>query len=145
MKPLSLELRYMFGASASAIGILLSSCAVGPDYKRPVVNSPTSFKSAVTDAEKATPAIPSQWWTLFNDAELNSLAEKTLAANQDIKAAVARVDETRASVRVARGDYFPAVSLNPSVRRGRSAGTSFSQATETQLPTGISAQPIRFL
>jgi multidrug efflux system outer membrane protein len=116
---------------AGLCAVLFSSCAVGPDYHRPEVSTPTAFKRALP-AEKAQAPISRTWWTLFNDPQLTSLAEKTIAANQDIQAGVARVEQARAALGVARGDYYPSINLNPSMRRGRSAGTGFSA-------TGISS------
>ncbi len=105
--------------------LTLCSCAVGPNYHRPTVPTPTAFKRANPD-EQASPVIPAQWWTLFNDAELTALAERTIAANFDIKAAVARVEESRASLQVSRGDFYPDIALEPSFRRGRSEVTTFA-------------------
>jgi multidrug efflux system outer membrane protein len=123
--------RVLASAGFSVCALALCSCAVGPNYHRPAVPTPTAFKRANTD-ETPQPVIPSQWWTLFNDAELTALAEKTIAANYDIKAAIARVDQSRASLKVSRADYYPNVALEPSFRRGRSPVTTFtSNGTST--------------
>ena len=66
-----------------ATSVLLASCALGPNYQRPDVAQPTGYKEPVTTAP-ASPAIGSDWWTLFNDAALTKLATDTLAANLDI-------------------------------------------------------------
>jgi multidrug efflux system outer membrane protein len=118
----------------------LTSCSVGPNYHRPDVSTPTAFKRAIP-AEAAAPVIPREWWKLFNDPELTSLAEKTVAANLDIKAAVARVDEARGALRVARGDFFPSVSLDPSLRRGRSAVSTFSSNGTVTTGDGTTTTP----
>ena len=101
---------------------MVSSCAVGPDYKRPDVVTPAAFKSA-SEGEKAMPVLAGTWWTLFADPEITRLAEKALKSNQDIRAAMARVDQARALTRAAEGDYYPQVALNPSAQRSRTAGT----------------------
>lgn len=105
----------------AALG-LLTSCAVGPDFKRPDVAAPAAFKTA-TEAEKAEPVLASTWWTLFNDPEISRFAEETLRSNLDIRAAMARVDQARALTRSAEGDYSPQVALNPTAARTRSATT----------------------
>lgn len=68
--------------------------------------------------------ISKTWWTLFNDEELSALAEKVLGANLDVQAGVARVEQARAALGTARGGYYPTVTLDPSMRRSRSAGTT---------------------
>jgi len=115
--------------------LVLCSCAVGPNYHRPAVPTPTAFKRAKTD-ETATPVIPSQWWALFNDPELTALAEKTVAANYDIKAAVARVEQSRAALKISRADYYPDIALAPSFRRGRSPVTTFTSNGTSTSQTG---------
>lgn len=105
--------------------LMLASCAVGPNYKRPEVSAPSAFKRATPVASAPIPApISTTWWTLFNDPELTTLAEKTLAANLNIQASVARVEQSRAALGVASGAFFPAVSLNPSMRRNRTGGST---------------------
>lgn len=129
-KPLSRRAALTFPVALAGAAALLSSCAVGPNYQRPQVSAPPAFKRA-EPAEKAVPELPRTWWTLFNDPELNDLAEKTLAANLDIRAAVARVEEARAAVRISGGEYYPSVDVGASMRRSRSASSTIaSDGTE---------------
>lgn len=107
----------------SLAALFLVSCAVGPNYRRPEVSTPPAFKRA-TPAETQTPALTNTWWTLFNDPELSALVEKTLAANLDIQAAMARVEQARAALGGARGDYYPAITLNPSMRRSHTSSST---------------------
>jgi len=74
---------------------LLSACAVGPDYKAPVQNMPSNFARAATP-EFSEKDIELKWWKLFQDQELNSLIEQTLAHNFDLQAANANIREARA-------------------------------------------------
>lgn len=98
---------------AAAVGVLvvLSGCAVGPKYQRPeAVATPDSYTGAAVEWKTATPQahIPKgNWWEIFNDPGLNQLEEDAAAANQDIKAAVARFDQARAQADVARSGLFP--------------------------------------
>lgn len=112
-----------------------ASCSVGPNYKRPAVATPSAFKRAQAEDRKA-PAIANTWWTLFNDPELTSLAEKTLAANLDIQASMARVEESRAALGVARGDYFPSATINPSMRRSHTGSTTTITTDGTEALNG---------
>jgi outer membrane protein, multidrug efflux system len=86
---------------------LLAGCAVGPNYSRPSVVSPTAWKegSVATNAAVLSP----NWWSIFNEAELDSLESHAIEANQDLKQAVARVGEARALARLSEADVYPQV------------------------------------
>ncbi len=73
--------------------VLLTGCAVGPDYKSPVVAVPKQWSGVKADV-KSTP--PDKWWQTFNDKELNQLITEAIAANLDLKLAVERVKDARA-------------------------------------------------
>ncbi len=130
-RPLSGRWRpFLLIAAASST---LVSCAVGPDYKRPDLPVPASYKGAAGPAAPA-PALLAEWWALFNDPGLSRLAGETLAANLNIRAAIARVEQARQSTRSAAGSFFPTLSLNPSVRRsGSAAGAATSYSLPLQL------------
>ena len=57
------------------------------------------------------------WWEVFADTNLNILETQAVSANQQLKAAVARVDQARATARVARSQLMPSLSLDPSFAR----------------------------
>jgi outer membrane protein, multidrug efflux system len=114
--------------SLTAIGLVaviaLTGCAVGPKYQRPSAPVPTQFKeSAEQPAQTSTtPAIAyNNWWLVFNDPTLNQLENDADSANQDIRVAVARVDEAEAAARYARSFMSPTLSLGTSVSRTREA------------------------
>ncbi len=96
---------------------LFAGCKVGPDYSRPTTAAPTSWKEGAT-ATNAT-VLPEHWWTIFNDAELEALEAQAVAANQDLKRAVARVTEARALARASKADLYPSISANGSYTRSR--------------------------
>ena len=88
---------------------LLSAC-VGKNYKRPQIDLPES--NTQQNAEnKALPFENEQWWTIFNDTVLNSFEEEALKYNYDLKAAMARVQEAKANLSVARSNYYPSINL----------------------------------
>ena len=122
--------------------LLLAACAVGPDYKRPEVAAPVDYKETPDAAAVATPVLATDWWTLFGDEDLNQLAGEVLAANQDIQAALARVDQARALSGSARGDFWlRALSVDASARRARTPGsdtTPAHTATSYSLPLDLS-------
>ena len=109
-----------------AVGLsvaMLAGCAVGPNYSRPRVASPTAWKEgAITTPNTNAATLSTNWWTIFNDAELDSLEVQALAANQDLKRAVARVTEARAIARMAEAEVYPNLSA--------SGGHSLNRASE---------------
>jgi len=136
----------LLGAALCAAG---TACKVGPNYQRPPLAVPTTYKSAATPAAPATPPAASQpaatqpavthlatnWWLLFGDPELSALEETTIKENQDIKAAMARVDEARALAGLTKSQFYPQITLNPSVQRSRSRGGT---VTNTAVPLQLS-------
>ncbi len=97
--------------------VFAAGCAVGPNYSRPTVNTPTTWKE--TAIATNTPVLPQEWWTIFNDAELNALETQAVAANQDLKRAVARVTEARAIAGVSKADLYPGVSAGSAYSHDR--------------------------
>ncbi len=119
----------LLAATSVAAPALSLSNGVGPDYHRPDVASPIAWKAAT-----AAEALPrGDWWTLFNDASLDDLVTRALAANQTLAAAAARVEQARAAAGIARSNYLPSVGLNPSVSRTRS-----SETTDNRFPVAES-------
>ena len=114
--------------SVPAIGLVmvmvLAGCSVGPKYQRPSAPVPTQFKESSAPAAQATetPAIGyNNWWLVFNDYTLNQLENDADSANQDIRVAVARVDQAEAAARYSRSFLSPTLSLGTSVSRTREA------------------------
>ena len=107
--------------SGITLAVTLSSCTMlGPDFFRPKTTLPENYQQAdaTTLAE-----IPDQWWTLYQDPQLNALVEKTLKNNSDIKIAVARIEEADAQMREVGAAILPTVSLGGNATR--------NQVTET--------------
>jgi multidrug efflux system outer membrane protein len=95
---------------------LVTGCSVGPNYQKPApVALPMDWhwKKAEPNDELAT----GRWWELFHDSQLNQLEELAAAQNQDLRAAVSRVDEARARARLSGATFFPSLTLNPSYTR----------------------------
>ncbi len=104
--------------------LALSGCAVGPKYQRPSAPVPTQFKESNPSATQGagTPSIAySNWWLVFNDPTLNHLESDADSANQDIRVAVARVDQAEAAARYSRSFLSPTVGLGASASRTREA------------------------
>src|SRR6202165_4141596 len=99
----------------------LAGCMVGPKYRQPVPPVPAHFKEGGTP-DSGTPDIAySDWWRVFSDRELDRLETEADAANQDIRLAVARVDQAEAGAKYARSFLFPTISLGAGASRTREA------------------------
>jgi NodT family efflux transporter outer membrane factor (OMF) lipoprotein len=112
---------------------ILTGCSVGPKYHAPAVPAPPAFKEVPppasatanpddgnwTVAQPADAKIRGDWWTIFNDAELNDLESQLNINNQTIKQYFENFMEARALVREARAQYFPTVGFGPSYSRSR--------------------------
>ncbi|WP_341903760.1 efflux transporter outer membrane subunit [Polaromonas sp. YR568] len=120
---------------AAFLALLVTGCAVGPDYQRPTTVDVTAFK----EAEGWVPAAPADalergpWWELFNDPVLNQLASRVEVSNQNVATAVAAYAQARALVREQRAGLFPSVNLSGGASR---SGTSASTNNATGLTTG---------
>jgi multidrug efflux system outer membrane protein len=103
--------------------VSLTGCMVGPKYHKPVAPVPPQFKED-SRPDSGTPDIAySDWWRVFNDSDLARLETEADAANQDIKLAVARVEQAEAGARYARSFLFPTIGLGASASRTREAQT----------------------
>src|SRR5579862_7583046 len=101
--------------------LVISGCAVGPNYHRPAVQTPPAFRgpdqSQQTEPQTASFAdLP--WWQVFHDPQLQELSRTALKQNYDVQLALERVTASRAQLRIARSNEFPQVSLNPSFSGG---------------------------
>jgi multidrug efflux system outer membrane protein len=103
--------------------LLLQGCAVGPNYHRPETAFPSDYKSKELGSWKTgTPLdnVPKgTWWEIFSDNTLNELESQAGQANQHLKATMARVEQARATARVARSELLPNLNLDPSFTRER--------------------------
>jgi multidrug efflux system outer membrane protein len=96
---------------------LLGGCAIGPNYKRPSVAEPPTFRGQAT-AEAASFA-DAPWWEVFQDPILKTLIQEALRNNYDVRIAAARVQEARANLSVARSDLYPSLDYSAGVSRGK--------------------------
>lgn len=94
---------------AVVLVLTASACAVGPNYQRPETSLPPSYRFQPPGASPESLADVA-WWDLYQDPALAAMIRTALADNQDLRAAVARVDEARARAGLARADFFPSVS-----------------------------------
>ena len=119
MKTLSL-----FPALLGWLMVLAQSLAsVGPDYIRPTNDIPNAFATnnlGTWQLAHPSDAVPKgNWWSVFQDSQLDALESRAGTNNQDLKASLARLEQARASTRIARSEFFPSISLDPNFSRTR--------------------------
>jgi len=110
--------------------ILLAGCTVGPNYKRPPVDVPATFRAPQPlPAAEAASLADLKWFDLFKDDKLQDLIRKALVANYDLRDAVTRVDAARANLGITRSYQFPNFAASGNVDINR-----LSRNGETPLP-----------
>ena len=119
-----------------ALMILLSGCMVGPDYHRPAVTTPDSFRgaSAAIPPDKQSIAELS-WFEVFNDEQLQELIRTALVQNYDLRDAIARVDAARANVGITQADQYPNFGIGADI-----SNIERSRQGEFTIPKGTSRQ-----
>jgi outer membrane protein, multidrug efflux system len=123
--------------SLGAVSIVLASlagCAVGPNYKRPAVDVPVTYRGAEQES-KSSAAVPSEpakptqvsagpnvrsfgdekWWEVFQDRELQSLVRTALKNNYDVRIAATRVLQAQAQLGITRADQLPSLSAGGNI------------------------------
>jgi multidrug efflux system outer membrane protein len=101
--------------------LALAGCKLGPDYKRPPVAVPADWRWKPAEPTDYVPR--GQWWRVFNDPALDALEEQASTANHDLQAALARLNQARATARLRRADLMPTVNASPTWVRYRTSGT----------------------
>jgi multidrug efflux system outer membrane protein len=96
----------------------LAGCKVGPNYKRPVVDVPTSYRGAmapdITATSTTTPLGAQKWDTVFTDPVLQQLITEALKNNYDVKIAADRVLEEQAQLGITKAAQYPTLSVGGS-------------------------------
>ncbi len=115
-----------FRLSMMVLALLLAGCAVGPDYKRPTMDTPATYKEDPlwTSAAPKDLAPRGAWWEVFGDPTLNELATQVASANQNIQQAQAQYRQALAAVSVTRAGYAPTIDADASTQRSRSVSSS---------------------
>jgi outer membrane protein, multidrug efflux system len=118
------SIRRIFGFAAVAFAaVVLASCTVGPNYKRPAVDVPDTYRGA-SDAQPNTPNAGSpvvasladeKWWEVFQDKELQDLIRTALQNNYDVRIAATRVLQARAQLGITRADQFPSLGISGNI------------------------------
>jgi len=99
------------------IAVFLGGCTVGPDYVRPVVDSPENFRFATSATDASLADLP--WWEVYTDETLQSLIRTALENNYDVRIAVTRIEQARAIAAQAHSQFYPSVGYAGGLSGGR--------------------------
>ena len=119
---------------ALLIAVFVSGCAVGPNYKKPAVNTPTVYRGLTPDeAAKNDPKSlgDEKWWEVFQDEQLKDLIKTGLQQNYDVRRAAIRILEAQASLGITRSQQFPTVGGQAQATNERTARQKVIPAIET--------------
>ncbi len=127
-------------ASLLLITTLLSACSLAPDFKMPDQKLPDAYKEQPTNAEATSTeergswkkaesledANKGQWWKVYGDDSLNKLEDEAQAANQSLKSAASRVDQSRETAEASSFSFLPDIGINANATRAKPSDASLA-------------------
>jgi multidrug efflux system outer membrane protein len=100
------------------IAVFLAGCMVGPDYRRPAVDTPQAFKYEEKDAQDT---VNTDWWKQFGDPALDALITEALANNRTVKIAAANIEQAVGVLMQTRAPLFPQISYTGTAQRAKAS------------------------
>ena len=113
-------------AVIALVSALLSGCMVGPNYHRPKVDAPTSFRTLAPDTQaqaQASSYADLPWWDVFHDPKLQELIRTALKQNYDLQLATERINAARAELTITRSSLYPQVAGEANFAGGKDSNT----------------------
>jgi outer membrane protein, multidrug efflux system len=114
---------------ALVLPLALAACTVGPDYRRPAIETPASWRSSAGEAAEVANLA---WWEQFQDPVLTALVVDAVRNSKDLKIATANVEAAFAQYGITRSALFPQVDASASAARERAS----RNAGPVPLPSG---------
>jgi NodT family efflux transporter outer membrane factor (OMF) lipoprotein len=105
--------------------LALSGCSLVPDFAPPEMALPGDYGNA----QPATLTAPAAWWSLLGSAELDRLEQAALAANHDLGAAIARIEQAEAQLKIAGAPILPTIGANGAASNKMTHGSSSASGT----------------
>lgn len=123
----------------ASLAASLVGCTVGPNYHRPTVQIPASFRTSDAASAQAPGNAASladlKWWEVFHDEELQHLVKTGLERNYDLRDAVARVEAARANLGITRSNQYPNVSAGGNLEFDRLSRNGSLPLPQTFVPS----------
>ena len=113
---------------------LLAGCAVGPNYKRPSVNAPDTYRGLTAEEAAKTESASlgdQKWWEVFQDERLQDLIRTALQQNYDVRIAATRILQAQAQLGITRADQLPTIAGGAEATNQRSPQSRFIPAFDT--------------
>ena len=101
---------------------LLAGCMMGPNYHRPVVQTPTAYRDLQENSQlqaQAASYADLPWWQVFQDPKLQELIRTAIKQNYDLQLATERINAARAQLAITRSSQFPQVQANGNFSGGK--------------------------
>jgi outer membrane protein, multidrug efflux system len=140
---LQLSARAVCGCALAALAACsLAACRVGPTYRRPDFAAPTQAPAQWRDTfdDPAAAVWPSaDWWHGFGSERLDELIAQAQRSNDDLAAAIARIEEADAQARIAGAPLLPSLDLGANATRQRAQVTGFGPQTFNSFNPGLTA------
>lgn len=108
--------------------LILSSCAVGPDYQRPEVYVPHAYRTIGGEETDVQNWLDVCWWKEYGSTTLDQLVSSALANNRNLQQTMANVERAAAALTIARSDLFPQLNYSGEAARQRASENSLSGA-----------------
>src|SRR5262245_51715760 len=119
---------------AASLALFAAGCALGPNYKRPEIPVPPTWREIPTAEAESLANTP--WWEMFDDPQLQELVRIALAENKDLKIAVERIEEARARYGFTKADLWPQVDVS-----GTAGKLRFNAGSLIHTPEGDNTNP----
>ena len=124
--------------SAILASIVMTGCMVGPNYHRPVVQTPGVYRDLGDNPQaqaQAASFADLPWWQVFQDPQLQELIRTALKENYDLQLATERIGAARAQVAITRSSLFPQVQGNANFTGGKIQPAKLNIIFLPSLPT----------
>lgn len=124
--------------SVIVLTVFLSGCNLTPEYQRPQTALPDTWLSAVEKQSAEQAVVEATWWKHFKSAELNALVDASLEKNNDLLAALERIEQARASVKISGASLLPSAGANAGAGWNYNDPTSGSSSNRGNAAAGVS-------
>ena len=119
-------------ALITLVALLASACTVGPNYHRPAVSVPPTYRGTAASPPRAAVSFGEEkWWEVFQDPQLQALVRTALKQNYDVRIAAARILQAQAQLGIARGNQLPTAAAIVAGNDQRSPRSSLFRAYDT--------------
>src|SRR5689334_3116422 len=108
-------------SGVAALAFLFCGCTVGPNYRRPAISVPDSYRAAPAQTPNTTSLGDTPWQGVFADPELQRLLQTALNRSYDIRIAAARIEQAAANVGIVRASQFPQAGADAGFSRTKSS------------------------